>query len=94
MLQIEFLPVISFWWRILTRLDLLKPDLAKNVNHKQAVQKAHHNLHAKAQVLDVGQWVMARTFGEGPNYLSAAWSSDVCSETRGWQAPETSYWPA
>ena len=31
--------------RIRTRLDLLKPDLAKNVNHKQAVQKARHDLH-------------------------------------------------
>ena len=41
--------------RIRTRLDLLKPDLENNVNHKQAVQKSHHDLHAKAQVLDVGQ---------------------------------------
>ena len=51
--------------RIRTRLDLLKPDLAKNIYHKQAVQKTHHNLHAKVQGLDVGQQVMACNFEEG-----------------------------
>ena len=45
-----------------TRPDLVKPDLPKNVNHKLAVQKAHHELHVKARVLDVGQRVM------GPNW--------------------------
>ena len=54
---------------ILTTFDLLKSDLAKNVNHKQAVQKAHHDLHAKTRVLDGGQRVMARNFGEGLKWL-------------------------
>ena len=54
--------------RILTRFDQLKPHLAKNANHKQAVQKAPHNLHAKAWVL-VGQRVMACNLGESPKWL-------------------------
>ena len=40
-----------------------------NVNRKQAVQKAHHDLHTKARVLDVGQRVIAYNFGEGPKWL-------------------------
>ena len=34
-----------------------------------AVHKAHHDLHAKARVLDVGQPVMVRNFIEGPKWL-------------------------
>ena len=56
-------------WRIWTKLDLLKPDLSRNVNHKQAVLKAHHYPYAKARVLDVGERVMVHNFGEGPKWL-------------------------
>ena len=33
-------------------------------------QKAHHDLHGKARVLDVGQRVMAHNCGEGQKWLS------------------------
>ena len=42
--------------------------MAKNVN-QQAVQKAHHGLHANARVIDVGQGDMAHNFGEGLKWL-------------------------
>ena len=41
-------------------------DLAKNGNHKQAVQKTHHDLHAKERALDVDQRVMASGYQELP----------------------------
>ena len=64
-----FPPCDLFLGPIQTRLDLLKPYLAKNVNHKQAVQKAHHDQHAKARILDAGQRIIVRNFGEGPKWL-------------------------
>ena len=63
---------------IRTGLDLLKPDLAKNVNQKQAIQKPHHDRHAKTRVLDAGQRVTAQNFGEGPKWLPGIISQQQC----------------
>ena len=90
MLQLEFLPVITRCIR--TRHDLLKPDLAKNVNHRQAVQKTHHDLHAKALVLDVGQRVMVRNFGKGLKWLPGALSQQHSPATFELKLEDTRLW--
>ena len=51
--------------QIRTRFDLLRPDVKRNVQQKQAAQKLHHDQQAKPRQLQVGQPVMARDFRHG-----------------------------
>ena len=51
--------------QIRTRLDLLRLDVKRNVQQKQAAQKSHHDQQAKPRQLQVGQPVMVRDFHHG-----------------------------
>ena len=51
--------------QIRTRLDLLRPDVKRTVQQKQAAQKSHHHQQAKLRQLQVGQPVMVRDFHHG-----------------------------
>ena len=49
-----------------THLDLLFPNVRRRGEEKQESQMKHHNLHAHARGLNVGQRVMVRNFRAGP----------------------------
>lgn len=57
--------------RIRTRLDLLKPDAERQVLDKQAQQKLAHDKRARENTWTVGERVMARNVGSGPNWVPA-----------------------
>ena len=52
-----------------TRCDLLKPDVRRRVEQRQAKQKERHDQHARLRTLQVGQAVMAKNFGPGDSWL-------------------------
>ena len=52
-----------------TRLDLLFPNVRRRVEEKQENQMKHHDLHARARDLTVGQRVMVRNFRQGPHWI-------------------------
>ena len=53
-------------WKIRTKLDLLKPDVSKNIDKAVIEQKLHHDKHAKPKIFTTGQhvWVQNIT-GKG-----------------------------
>ena len=53
-----------------TRLDLLFPNVRRRVEEKQENQMKHHDPHARARDLTVGQRVMVRNFRAGPRWIS------------------------
>ena len=56
--------------RLRTRLDLNCPNTAKRVQEKQDVQKANHDIRAKARVFTLGDKVYLKNFGPGQSWLS------------------------
>ena len=52
-----------------TRLDLLFPDVRRRVEEKQENQMKHHDSHARARDLTIGQRVMVRNFRAGPHWI-------------------------
>ena len=60
-----------------SQLDLLKPELATNVQGKQETQK-NHNIHAKSQEFYAGDLVFVKDFPSGKTWLSGS-----VSEVRG-----------
>ena len=52
-----------------TRLDLLKPSIARQVEEKQASQKEKHDRHAREREFHVGQQVMVRNLRPGPAWV-------------------------
>ena len=56
---------------IRTRFDLLKPDVEREVLDKQAQQKLTHDRRSREAVWTVGQRVMAKNMGSGPNWIPA-----------------------
>ena len=57
--------------RLRTRLDLINPNTAKRVEEKQDVQKANHDIRAKARVFALGDKVYLKNFGSGQLVLSS-----------------------
>ena len=53
-----------------TRLDLLKPDTAQRVEHKQEAQKATHDARARIRTFEVGDAVFAKNHGDGNKWLA------------------------
>ena len=62
--------------RLRSRLDLLKPDLAKRVEREQERQKEAHDRHSQDRSLVVGDAVYVRNFGRGLPYRTG-WSPEV-----------------
>ena len=57
--------------RIRTSLDLLKPDAERQVLDKQAQQKLAHDKRVRENTWTVGERVMAKNVGSGPNWVPA-----------------------
>ena len=55
--------------RLRTRLDLLKPDIHKRVEEKQAKQKEAHDTSARFREFSQGDKVFVRNFGQGERWL-------------------------
>ena len=55
--------------RLRTRLDLLKPDIHKRVEEKQAKQKEAHDTSARVREFSLGDKVFVRNFGQGERWL-------------------------
>ena len=51
-----------------TRLDLLKPNTAERVEHKQQQQKAQHDSCGKSRTFRIGEAVLLQNF-TGPGWL-------------------------
>ncbi len=64
--------------RVRTRLDLLRPSCDRQVDRRQAQQKADHDRRARSRELFVGQQVMARNLRPG-----APWIAGVVIERLG-----------
>ena len=56
--------------RIRTRLDLLKPSLEDQVEHRQSQQKSNHDTN-RTKTFVKGECVYARGFGTGPKWVPA-----------------------
>ena len=56
---------------IRTRFDLLKPDVERQVLEKQAQQKLSHDKRSGNRTFTVGNRVMAKSFGSGPDWIPA-----------------------
>ena len=56
--------------RVRTRLDLLKPDLAKHVHSQQEKQKSTYDLHSKPREFAPGTKIFLQNFGSGPSWLA------------------------
>ena len=56
-------------WQVLTRLDLLRLELASHVEGRQAVQKEQHDHHAHARSIEVGQPVMVKNMRPGDLWI-------------------------
>lgn len=52
-----------------TRLDLLRPNLDKNVCNKQASQKQQHDTHSQTREFFIGQEVMVKNLRPGPAWI-------------------------
>ena len=52
-----------------TKFDLVKPDVAEQVMHRQAQQKAGHDSRARYRDMHIGQKVMARNMHPGPAWI-------------------------
>lgn len=55
-----------FGKRLRSLLDLVRPDLAKSVQHRQDQQKQYHDRRARPRQFSVGDHVYARNYGQGP----------------------------
>ena len=56
--------------RLRSPLDKLKPELSRNVRHRQENQKSNHDYHAKERDISPGCTVYAKNFGRGKPWLS------------------------
>ena len=54
---------------IRSRLDLVRPDVSRQVCLKQDLQKRHHDRHAHERNFMVGQRVMVRNYRPGPAWI-------------------------
>ena len=52
-----------------TRWDLLRPDTNRRVRQSQARQKETHDERARLRTFEVGDKVVVKNFGSGPNWL-------------------------
>ena len=52
-----------------TRLDLLRPDVAKQVQKSQAMQRKHHDETCQIRNFTVGDEVFVRNFSSGPRWI-------------------------
>ena len=55
--------------QVRTRLDLLRPELASQVEGRQAVQKEQHDHHAHARSIEAGQPVMVKNMRPGDLWI-------------------------
>ena len=55
--------------RIRTRLDLLKPQVATQVEKKQALQKQYHDKGSRMREFDIGQRVLVENLRGEPKWL-------------------------
>ena len=49
---------------MLTKLDLLRPEVESTVSGDQGCEKSSHDKHAKGREFSVGQAVMVRIYGK------------------------------
>lgn len=61
---------LMFGRRLRSPLDKLKPELSRNVRHRQESQKSNHDYHAKEREMSPGCTVYAKNFGRGKTWLS------------------------
>ena len=61
---------LLFGRRLRSPLDKLKPELSRNVRHRQENQKSNHDYHAKERDISPGCTVYAKNFGRGKPWLS------------------------
>ncbi len=61
---------LLFGRRPRSHLDLLHPDVARRVHHKQQKQVEHHDCHAKDRVIKVNDPVYIQNFASGEKWLS------------------------
>ncbi len=59
---------LLFGKRLRTRLDLVKPNLARRVESKQLQQMKAHDVRAKARIFASGSLVYVRNFGQGQRW--------------------------
>ena len=57
--------------RLRSALDLLKPDLEKQVTHQQAQQKQSHDVKTRDRNFEEGEEVYAQNFGSGEKWVPA-----------------------
>ena len=55
--------------KLVSRLDLLTPDVGRRVERKQIEQKERHDHHAKEWLLNPGDLVYARNYGRGEKWV-------------------------
>ena len=49
-------------WQIITRLDLLKPNVSEVITHSQSQQKYHYDKQTKHRTFEVGEHVLVQNF--------------------------------
>ena len=52
-----------------SRLDLVAPNVAKQVQHAQVTQKEHRDAHSKARQFIIGDHILARNYAGSPQWL-------------------------
>ena len=63
---------LMFGRNLKTRLDLIKPDIARHVEHKQYQQKRNHDSNLRDRIFSEGEKVYIRNFNyHGPNWEPA-----------------------
>ena len=55
--------------RLRSQLDLVKPDMAKNIRQAQDSQKKGYDAHAKLRSFAIGETVYTRNYAQGPRWL-------------------------
>ena len=55
--------------KLLSRLDLLNPDVGRRVKKKQQDQKERHDYHAKERSLKPGDLLYTRNYSQGENWI-------------------------